>query len=38
MKGPRLFTALLLALTVLGTGCQARGYAMPAETAQSVPR
>jgi len=38
MKGPRLITALLLAMTVLGTGCQARGYAMPVETAQSVPR
>jgi hypothetical protein len=38
MKGPRL-TALLLALAVLGAGtaCQARGYAMPVETAQSAP-
>ncbi len=38
MKGPCLMMALLLTMAVLGTGCQARGYAMPVETAQSVPR
>ncbi len=37
MKGTRLM-ALLLAIAVLGTGCQARGYAMPVETSQSVSR
>lgn len=38
MKGPCLMMAFLLAVTVLGTGCQARGYAMPVETTQSVSR
>jgi len=36
MKGSRLM-ALLLAMAVLGTGCQSRGYAMPVETSQSIP-